>query len=79
MRQESIKLSLQEYENVAKSPDISVPIALSYGLDDRGFESRQGLGNFSLHCRVQIGSGAHPVFCTVGTRGPFPGGKEAGA
>jgi hypothetical protein len=46
MRQESIKLSLQEYENVAKSPDISVPIALSYGSDDRVFESRQGLGNF---------------------------------
>jgi hypothetical protein len=29
-----------------KSRDASVGIALGYGLDDRGFESRQGLGIF---------------------------------
>jgi hypothetical protein len=29
---------------------------------------------FSSPC-VQTGSGAHPVSCTMGTGGPFPGGK----
>jgi hypothetical protein len=33
---------------------------LGYGLDDRRFKPRQGLG-FSLHYRVQRGSGAHPA------------------
>jgi hypothetical protein len=31
---------------------------------------------FFLFPRVQIGSGAHPASCTMGTGGPFPGGKE---
>jgi hypothetical protein len=35
-------------------------------------------GNFSLHHRVQVGSGAHPASCRMGTRGSFPGGKAAG-
>jgi hypothetical protein len=38
-----------------------------------------GAGNFSLHHRVQNGSGAHPTFYPVGTRGHFLGGKAAGA
>jgi hypothetical protein len=29
---------------------------------------------FSILC-VQTGSKAHPDFCTMGTRGPFPGGE----
>jgi hypothetical protein len=36
-------------------------------------------GNFSLHRRVQNGSGAHPPSSPMGTRGFFPGGKAAGA
>jgi hypothetical protein len=36
-------------------------------------------GNFSLHHRVQTGSGAHPASYPMGTRGSFPGGKAAGA
>jgi hypothetical protein len=32
-------------------------------------------GNFSLHHRVQTGSGAHPDSYPIGTRGSFPGGK----
>jgi hypothetical protein len=36
-------------------------------LDDRGFESRQELGIFSLHRRVQIGSGAHIASYPMGT------------
>jgi hypothetical protein len=38
-----------------------------------------GTGNFSLHRRVQNGSGAHPDSYPMGTRGSFPGGKVAGA
>jgi hypothetical protein len=54
---------------------------LVYGLDDRGSRVRfpAGAGNFSLHHRVQNGSGAHTASYPVGTRGCFPGGKAAGA
>jgi hypothetical protein len=59
----------------------TVGIALDYGLDDRGSGVRflAGAGNFSLHHRLQNGSGAHPASCPIGTRGSFPGGKAAGA
>jgi hypothetical protein len=64
-----------------KSRDSSVGIALSYGLDDRGFRVRfpAGAGNFSLHHRVQNGSGAHPASYPMGIRGSFPGDKAAEA
>jgi hypothetical protein len=67
------------FEN--KSRDSSVGIALGYGLDDRGSTVRfpGGAGNFSLHHRVQNGSGAHPASYPVGMRGSFPGGKAPGA
>jgi hypothetical protein len=63
------------------SRDSSVGIALGYGLDDRGPRVRfsAGAGNFSLHQRVQNGSGAHSASYSKGTRGSFPGGKAAGA
>jgi hypothetical protein len=55
--------------------------ALGYGLDDRGFRvrfpARGGAGNFSLHHRVQNGSGIHSASYPMGTRGSFPGGKVA--
>jgi hypothetical protein len=62
-----------------KSSDVG--IALGYGLDDRGSRVRfpAGAGNFSLHHRLQNGSGAHPASYSMGTRGSFPGGKVAGA
>jgi hypothetical protein len=46
-----------------KSRDSSVCIALVYGLDDRGSRVRfpAACGNFSLHHRVQKGSGAGPT------------------
>jgi hypothetical protein len=46
-----------------ESRDSSVGIALGYGLDDRGSRVRfpAGDGNFSLHYRVQNGSGAQWV------------------
>jgi hypothetical protein len=64
-----------------KSHDSSVGIALGYGLDDRGSRVRfpAWAGNFSLHHRVQNGSGAHPASYAMGTRGSFLGGKAAGA
>jgi hypothetical protein len=56
-------------------------LALGYGLDDRGSRVRfpAGAGNFSLHHRVQNGSGAHPASYSMGIRDYFPGGKAAGA
>jgi hypothetical protein len=56
-------------------------IALGYGLDDLGSRVRfpAWAGKFSLHHRVQNGSGAHTASYPMGTRGCFPGGKVAGA
>ena len=52
--------------------DSSVGIATRYGLEGPGIESRWG-ARFSAH--VQIGPGAHPASCKMGT-GSFPGGKS---
>jgi hypothetical protein len=59
----------------------SVGIAPDYGLDDRGSRVQfpAGAGNFSLHRRVQNGSGAYPASYPKGIRGSFPGDKAAGA
>jgi hypothetical protein len=48
-----------------------------YGLDDRAIlvRSPAGAKDFSSSFCVQISSGAHPASCTMGTGGPFPGGK----
>jgi hypothetical protein len=56
--------------------DSSVGIAL----DDRDSRVRfsAGAGNFSIHHRVQNGSGARPSSYPMGTRGSFPGGKAVG-
>jgi hypothetical protein len=50
-----------------------------YGLDDRaiGVRSPAGAKDFSSNLCAQTGSGAHPASCTMGTGGPFPGGKTA--
>jgi hypothetical protein len=63
----------QYYEG---SHDSSVGIALGYGLDDRGSKVRFPVGarNFSLHHRLQNGSGAHPASYPMGTTGLFPWG-----
>jgi hypothetical protein len=64
-----------------KSRDGSVGIALGYRLDDRGSRVRfpAEAGNFSLHHRVQNGSGAHPASYPMDNWGSFLGGKAAGA
>jgi hypothetical protein len=63
-----------------QSRESSVGIALGYGLDGRGSRVRfpAGARNFSLHHRVQNGSGAHPASYPMGTRGSFRGSKAAG-
>jgi hypothetical protein len=60
--------------------DGSVSIVLGYGLDDRDSRVRfpVGAGNFTLHHRVQNGSGAHPASYPMDTGDSFPGGKAAG-
>ena len=52
----------------------SVDIAIRYGLDGPGIDSRWG-ARFSAP--VQTGSGAHPVSYTMGTVS-FPGVKRPG-
>jgi hypothetical protein len=57
-------------------------IVSDYGLDDRAIGVRYPAGakDFSSSLCVQTGSGAHSTSCTMGTGGPFPGGKStAGA
>jgi hypothetical protein len=77
LRYLNILLTIQD---LWESRDSSVGIALVYGLDDRGSRIRfpAGAGNFSLHYRIQNGSGAYPTSYPMGTRGSFPGGKAAG-
>jgi hypothetical protein len=57
--------------------DNSVGIALGYGLDYWVSRVRfsAGAGNFSLHHRVQNGSGAHPASYPMIARGFLPGGE----
>jgi hypothetical protein len=65
--------------NNKKSRDSSVGIALGYGMDDRDSRVRfsAGNGNFSLHHRVQNGSGAHLAAYPMGSSVSFPGGNPA--
>jgi hypothetical protein len=66
------------YYYYSKSRDSSVGMALGYGLDDRGSRVLfpEGGWEFSLHHRVQNGSGAHPASYTMGTRRSFLGVKR---
>jgi hypothetical protein len=58
------------YYQIAKCwPGSVVGIATGYGLDGPGIDSRWG-ARFSIS--VQIGPGAYPAFCTMGTWS-FPG------
>jgi hypothetical protein len=50
-------------------PESSVGIATGYWLDGPGIEFRWGA---RLSAPVQVGPGAHPASCTVGT-GSLPG------
>jgi hypothetical protein len=52
-------------------------IVSDYGLDNRaiGVRSLAGAKDFSSRLCAQTGSEAHPASYTMGTGGPFPGGK----
>jgi hypothetical protein len=65
--------------NMIRSRVSSGSIVSDYGLDDRAIGVRfpAGAKDFSSILCVQTGSGAHPASCTVGTGGPFAGGKSA--
>jgi hypothetical protein len=69
-----------EYSKVERAVIAQSVCSLCYGLDDRGcrFRFPAGAGNFSLHHRVQNGSGAHPASYPMATRGSFPGCKATG-
>jgi hypothetical protein len=55
----------------------SVSVVSDYGLDYRANEVRSPVEvkDFSSSLCAQTGSEAHPASCTMGTGGPFPGGK----
>jgi hypothetical protein len=61
----------------AGSRGSSGSIITGYGLDGRVSEVRSSAEarDFSSDLCIQNGSGAHPASCTMGTGGPFPGGK----
>jgi hypothetical protein len=63
--------------SILKSRGSPGSIVCDYGLDDRaiGVQSPAGAKDFSSNICVQIGSGAHPASCPMGTGGPFLGGK----
>jgi hypothetical protein len=65
--------------HLGRSRVSSGSIVSDYGLDDRaiGVRSQAEAKDFSSSLCVQTGSGAHPASCTMGTGGPFPGGKSA--
>jgi hypothetical protein len=52
-------------------------IVSDYGLDYQAIRVRSPAGakDLSSNLCVQTGSGAHPASYTMGTGGPFPGGK----
>jgi hypothetical protein len=54
-------------------------IALGYGLDDRGFESRQGLGMFLFTAVSRPALGYTRGSYTMDVRSSFPWGKAAEA
>jgi hypothetical protein len=59
-------------------PGSSVSVVSDYGLDDRAIEVRSPAdanGFFPVASVSRPALGAHPAFCTMGTGGPFPGGK----
>jgi hypothetical protein len=74
-----IRLNFLSVNPLGRSRVSSGSIVSDYGLDDRaiGVRSPGGAKDLSSSLSVQTGSGAHPASCTLGTGGPFPGGKSA--
>jgi hypothetical protein len=76
---EGNNVTLVEIPTSIRSRGSSGSIVSDYGLDDRviGVRSPARAEDFSSILCVQTGSGAHPASCTMGTGGPFPGGKSS--
>jgi hypothetical protein len=64
--------SLKEKEDNVTNKTKDVYGFIIWSIEDR---SPAGVKYFSSNLCVQTGSGAHPASCTMGTGGPFPGGK----
>jgi hypothetical protein len=54
--------------------EITMTLKNMYVYGDRGSIPGRGK-DFSSNLCGQTGSGVHPASCTMGTGGPFPGGK----
>jgi hypothetical protein len=68
------------YQYIMGSRDSVVGIVTSYRLDERVVGVRISQGQeFSLLQIVQTGSEVHQTSYPMGTGGPFPGSKAAGA
>jgi hypothetical protein len=70
---EKEQLTLKEIMRVLKDKDEPGGYEMATGRSR--FDPRQRQDDFSSSLCVQIGSGAHPASCTMGTGGPFHGGK----
>jgi hypothetical protein len=60
---------LRVYRDTPRSRDSSVSVVTRLRAGRPGLGSRQGQGIFSLHHRVQTGSGAHPASSPMGAGG----------
>jgi hypothetical protein len=69
-----LPLILPMHRHVLEARGISVSIVSGYGLDDGAIHVRSPAEAKDLPCSlsVQTGSETHPVYCTIGTGGPFP-------
>jgi hypothetical protein len=60
----------------SRSSSVSIQcLATGWTTERSRFDPRQKRKDFSCSLCVQDGSVAHPASCTMGTGGPFPGGK----
>jgi hypothetical protein len=76
-QEHTLQQFLGGYVVLIRSRVSSGSIVSDYGLDNRaiGVRSPAGAKDFSSSLCVQTGSEAHPASYTMGTGGPFPGGK----
>jgi hypothetical protein len=64
------------HEVLTEPPDMAISCVV---FNDGSYYGPEGARNFSLHYRVQTGSGAHPASYPMGTRGSIPADKEGEA
>jgi hypothetical protein len=69
----------RRFTTYVREPGWLIGIAMGYGLDEQGLESRQGLGIFLFITASRPALGPTQLPYPVGIRGSFPGSKAAGA